>query len=46
MAIVVDYDSQVLLIPVEMQFFHADLRNLGESLSTPTVARTKFTTVQ
>lgn len=31
----VDYDSQVLLIPVEMQFFHADLRNSGERPSTP-----------
>ena len=31
----VDYDSQVLLIPVEMQFFHADLENSGESPSTP-----------
>jgi len=30
----VDYDSQVLLIPVEMQFFHADLGNSGESPST------------
>ena len=31
----VDYDSQVRLIPVEMQFFHADLENSGESPSTP-----------
>lgn len=30
-----DYDSQVMLIPVEMQFFHADLGNSGESPSTP-----------